>query len=97
MEQFALAQPLYRAFTHAHSAPSLAKLVPRIAPRPVLLISSGLKYERDMNRAYKSRAGAGTQLWEIPDAPHTGGLKTHPVSYEQRVSTFFHKAFGPAK
>jgi hypothetical protein len=53
------------------------------------LISSGKGYEQQMNREYDQRAGRGTVLWEMPDAPHTGGLATHPVEYERRVVAFF--------
>ena len=92
LEQYGVALPLYRLLTHAPTAPSLGELIPRIAPRPALLISSGTGYEQQMNREYKKRAGRGTVLWGIPDAPHTGGLATHPVEYEQRVIGFFNRA-----
>jgi hypothetical protein len=91
LEQYGLASPLYKLLTHAPAAPSLGELIPKIAPRPALLISSGTGYEQQMNREYKKRAGRGTALWEIPDAPHTGGLATHPVEYERRVVGFFNR------
>jgi hypothetical protein len=31
-------------------------------------------------------------LGEMPDAPHTGGLATHPVEYERRVVGFLDRA-----
>jgi hypothetical protein len=92
LEQYAIALPLYRVVTHAPTAPSLAELIPKIAPRPVLLVSSGRGYEQQMNRAYAKRGGRGTVLWEIPDAPHTGGLATHRLEYERRVVGVFDRA-----
>src|SRR4051812_10759375 len=92
LEQYGIALPLYRLVTHAPTAPSLGALIPKIAPRPVLLISSGRSYEQQMNRAYAKRGGRGTVLWEMPDAAHTGGLATHPVEYERRVVGVFDRA-----
>ena len=60
-------------------------MVARIAPRPIFLISSGRDYERDMNRACAARARGPVTLWEMPDAPHTGGLATYPREYDRRV------------
>jgi hypothetical protein len=92
MEQYGIGLPLYRALTHAPTAPSLGTLVPQIAPRPVLLIAAGKNYERDMNRAYKRRSGASVRLWEMPNAAHTGGLTAAPRLYERRVVNFFDDA-----
>jgi pimeloyl-ACP methyl ester carboxylesterase len=92
LQQYALALPLYRLMTHAPTASSIGGLIARIAPRPVLLISSGRGYEQQMNREYLKRAGRGTVLWEMPDAPHTGGLATHPAEYERRVIGVFDRA-----
>jgi hypothetical protein len=38
--------------------------------------------------------GPTTQLWELPDAGHTGGLRTHPAEYERRTTTFLDRALG---
>ena len=70
--------------------PDLVDLMPRIAPRPVLLIR-GLEGNADeaLNRAYRTAGGPTTQLWEIAGAGHTGGLSAVPVEYERRVIGFF--------
>ena len=74
---------------------ALQELVGRIAPRPVLLIMAGRGGGgEDLNRTYVARAGRGTQLWEIPEAPHTGGIRERPAAYEQRVIGFLDRAFG---
>ena len=80
------------ALSHAPEPPPLRTQVERIAPRPVLLISSGTSFERDLDRVYARAGGRTTSLWELPDAPHTGGLAAHPRAYERRVVGFFDRA-----
>ena len=77
-------------------APSLIGLMPRIAPRPVLLIAGGVGAPDEIpaNRAYRDAGGPTTQLWELPDAGHTGGLRTHPAAYERRTTAFLDRALG---
>jgi uncharacterized protein len=71
----------------------LVDLMPRIAPRPVLLIR-GMKGNGDeaLNRIYSDAAGPTATLWEIPRANHTGGLSAAPAEYERRVVGFFDRA-----
>ena len=85
-----------RAVSGMREAPSLTGLMPRIAPRPVLLIAGGVGAPDEIpaNRAYRDAGGPTTQLWELPDAGHTGGLRTHPAAYEQRTTTFLDRALG---
>jgi hypothetical protein len=70
--------------------PDLADLMPKIAPRPVLLIR-GLRGNPDeaLNRAYRAAGGPATALWVIPGSGHTGGLTAAPAAYERRVVGFF--------
>jgi uncharacterized protein len=85
-----------RAVSGMREAPSLIGLMPRIAPRPVLLIAGGVGAPDEIpaNRAYRDAGGPTTQLWELPDAGHTGGLRTHPAAYERRTTTFLDRALG---
>ena len=71
--------------------PNLTELVPRIAPRPLFLIHSGIATER-LNDLYHRIAGEPKALWEIPGAGHTGGLEARPEEYERRVVGFFDAA-----
>ena len=71
--------------------PNLKELVPRIAPRPLFLIHSGIATER-LNDLYHRIAGEPKALWEIPGAGHTGGLEARPEEYERRVVGFFDAA-----
>jgi hypothetical protein len=74
--------------------PDLVDLVPRIAPRPVLLVygSEGQSSELDLNPVYYDAARAPKALWEVPGAGHTGGLDAQPAAYEERVVAFFDRA-----
>jgi hypothetical protein len=69
---------------------------PRIAPRPVLVIAGGVGAPDEIpaNRAYRDAGGRTRQLWELPDAGHTGGLRTHRAAYERRTTTFLGRALG---
>jgi hypothetical protein len=73
--------------------PDLADLMPRIGPRPVLLIR-GLEGNGDesLNRVYRAAGGPTATLWEIPRAGHTAGLSAVPAEYERRVVSFFDAA-----
>jgi pimeloyl-ACP methyl ester carboxylesterase len=78
-----------RALSGTQAAPSLDGIMPRIAPRPVLLIASGSDPEEiPVNRRYRDAGGPSAELYEIPDAGHTAGITAHPREYEQRVTTF---------
>ena len=71
----------------------LQDLVPRIAPRPVLLILAGNGGGgEELSRTYAARAGAGMELWEIAEAKHTGGIRAQPAAYERRVIAFLDRA-----
>lgn len=71
----------------------LADLMPRIAPRPVLLIRGMLgNGDEALNRVYRDAGGSTTTLWEIPVAGHTGGISAAPAEYERRVIGFFDEA-----
>ena len=71
----------------------LADLMPRIAPRPVLLIEA-LNGNPDevLNDVYAARGGPSTELWKVAAGGHTGALAATPAAYEQRVVGFFDRA-----
>jgi uncharacterized protein len=72
---------------------NLKHLVPRIAPRPVLLIAApNSPNGEDLNRVYHRAAHEPKELWEIPEANHVGGLDARPQEYERRVVGFFDRA-----
>ncbi len=67
-------------------------LVKKIAPRPILFISSSQEPEPFMNRRLYEHAGPTAQLWELPDTGHVGGIFAHPEEYKQRMLSFFDAA-----
>jgi hypothetical protein len=87
-----VAEQTYKVLEHRDAPESLATLVPRIAPRPLLLTSTGPSYERDVNREWRRLAGPTAQLWELPDTKHTQGLQTHPAQYRQHALSRFDRA-----
>src|SRR3954447_1073817 len=66
--------------------------IERIAPRPLLLLSSGRGAEARANADYARHGGATTEAWNLPDAPHAAALRTDPAGYERRVVGFLDRA-----
>jgi pimeloyl-ACP methyl ester carboxylesterase len=88
-----LTMQVVRGVSGTRPAPSLFGLMPRIAPRPVLLVASGeLAPEAATNRRYQALGGANVSLWVVPGAGHTAGLRVHPAEYEQRTTAFLDHA-----
>ena len=84
---------MVRGISGMRTSGSLLGMMPRIAPRPVLLIAGGGEpAEIPASRRYRDAGGRGVQLWEIPDAAHTGGLRKHPAAYERRTVGFLDAA-----
>jgi uncharacterized protein len=75
--------------------PNLKHLSARIAPRSVFFIyalhGTGGE-EKQLNPKYYAAAGGPKQIWEIPEASHTGGITARPKEYERRVIGFFDDA-----
>ena len=91
----ALAMQVIRGISGSREAPSLIGIMPRIAPRPVLLIAGGgAPEEIPANRLYRDAGGPGVELWELADTGHTAGLRTHPAEYERRTIAFLDRALG---
>jgi uncharacterized protein len=69
--------------------PSLTSVAPRIAPRAALFIYAqhGVGGE-ELTRTFYERAREPKQLWRVPAAGHTGGLRAAPREYERRVVGF---------
>jgi MYXO-CTERM domain-containing protein len=78
------------------SAPpaDLETLLPKIAPRPVLLINAA-HHEVDAKAPeYYAAARSPKQQWSVPRGGHTDGIDVMPDEYERRVAGFFDEAFG---
>ncbi len=82
-------------FTGLRPPPPLTELIPRITPRPLLIISAGhgMGGEIELSDLFYAAAGEPKQRWQIPEAGHTGGLAARPQEYETQVIAFFDAAF----
>jgi uncharacterized protein len=67
------------------------------APRPVLLIAAGGNPdEARADRYIQAGSPATVQLWVVPGAAHTGGLRSRPGEWQRRVTAFLDGALlGP--
>jgi hypothetical protein len=74
--------------------PPLEDMIARVSS-PTLLISAGTDVEREFNLLYDRVGAAPVEHWNLPDAQHTHGLRSHPDEYEQRVVRFFDDALRP--
>jgi hypothetical protein len=80
-------------FSNRRPPRHLKTLVPRIAPRPLLLIAApNSNHGEELNRDYYRAAGEPKALWELPESRHIGGIAARPAEYERRVSGFFDRA-----
>jgi uncharacterized protein len=84
-----------RGVSGMRESPSLLGIMPRVAPRPVLLIAGGGDPDEiPTDRRYRDAGGPTVELWELPDTGHTAGLRAHPGEYERRTSAFLDRALG---
>jgi uncharacterized protein len=71
----------------------LAELAPRVAPTPLLLISSGrFGGERELNQRYAAVSRPPYAWWDLRDVHHTAGIRERPRAYERRVVGFIERA-----
>jgi pimeloyl-ACP methyl ester carboxylesterase len=86
-------QPIYgRALTwYTRVAPPdpLIETISCIAPRSVLLISTGRRQEQRLVRRFFEAAEEPKRLWEIPEALHASGWLARPEAYAERIVAFF--------
>ena len=81
-------------FSNQGSPPKIADRIGEIAPRSVFLIwaDPGMGGEDVRQPKYYAAAGQPKQIWKVPGAEHTGGLKAQPAEYERRVVGFYDRA-----
>jgi pimeloyl-ACP methyl ester carboxylesterase len=74
--------------------PSLLRLVPQIAPRPILFMvgEHDNTMEAMLTPVYYTAAHEPKSLWTIPGAGHTAGLAAQPQAYAEHVLGFFDRA-----
>ena len=81
-------------FSNQGPPPKIVDRIGEIAPRSVFLIwaDPGMGGEDVRQPKYYAAAGQPKQIWQVPGADHTGGLKAQPAEYERRVVGFFDRA-----
>lgn len=81
-------------FSNQRPPPRIVDRIGEIAPRSVFLIwaDPGQGGEDVRQPKYYAAAGQPKQIWKVPGAKHTGGLKAQPAEYERRVVAFFDRA-----
>jgi hypothetical protein len=91
--QIVASQAATALFSNEVPPPSLVDLVPRIAPRPTLLIWAPNGGNREtMSVVYQRLIGSSAEIWAMDDVRHIKGLQTHPEEYERRVVGFLDDA-----
>ena len=80
-----------RVIRHTKPSPPLDELVPKIAPRPLLLVQSNDSAERSLAPVWARIDGRPGVLWHV-DAAHTKGLAEHSREYQRRVVGLFDRA-----
>jgi alpha/beta superfamily hydrolase len=90
---YALRDAVHAVATNRTPPQHLKTLVPKIAPRPLLLIADPESRNGEkLNRLYYKTAREPKALWEIPHAGHVNGIAARPAEYERRVVDFFDHA-----
>jgi uncharacterized protein len=91
--QYALRDAALAVFSDSAPPAHLKTLVPRISPRPLMLIQAPNSPNGErLNDDYYRAARAPKSTWAIPESRHTGGIEARPREYERRVVGFFDAA-----
>ena len=73
-----------------HAPPSdLETYIPKIAPRPLMLIHAAHDEVDDKTPEYLAAARGPAEQWTVPRGGHTAGIRTMPREYARRVLDFF--------
>ncbi len=75
--------------------PGVLATIGRIAPRPLLLISTGRGGEQRVTRLFYQAAAEPKELWEISEGKHAGGYFARPEAYAEKIARLFETAFAP--
>lgn len=82
--------------TDASPPTALRDAVARAAPTPVLLVTAGdVPDERTAAEWIRAGSPATVQVWTVPGASHTDGLRTDPQGWTDRVVGFLDEHLAP--
>jgi fermentation-respiration switch protein FrsA (DUF1100 family) len=81
-----------RFMTSAEPPIALARTMPLVSPRPVLLIAASEQPEMLLMTHLQDQARTSSDLWIAPETSHTQALYVHPQEWTARVLDFLDKA-----
>ena len=76
-------------FSNQAPPSDLTTHIPRIAPRPLMLIHAAKGEVDEKTPEYLAAARGPAEEWEVPKGGHTAGINTMPEEYARRVLDFF--------
>lgn len=77
----------------ADQPPPLREAAAAAAPRAILLVVAGTRPdEQHAASDIQSAAPGNVEIWTVPEAGHTAGLRTDPAGWRQRVLAFLDDA-----
>ena len=80
---------LQKAVSGLQEPEGIMTCIGAIAPRPLLLISSGEGRAADLARIFFDQAGQPKDFWQVPEAGHGWISFKQPEEYQQRLCGFF--------
>jgi uncharacterized protein len=86
--QFGVLTAAVAVFSDQAPPQDLETLIPRIAPRPVLLIAAEHNEVGNKTPEYLAAARGPAEAWIVPKGGHTGAIDAMPEEYEHRVIGF---------
>ncbi|WP_193315459.1 alpha/beta hydrolase [Nostocoides sp. F2B08] len=77
----------------ASPPPPLREAASAAAPRPILLITAGERPDEGLAaESIRAASPDSVEVWEVPGATHTAGLRTDPSGWTERVIGFLTEA-----
>ena len=86
-----LVYQLQKAFSGVQEPEGVMASIGAIAPRPLLMISSGEGRATDLMHTFYDQAGEPKEFWQVPEAGHGWISFKRPQEYQQRVCGFFQR------
>jgi pimeloyl-ACP methyl ester carboxylesterase len=75
--------------------PGIRNEIPKISPRPLLLIINGQGMGQNLGKHFYEMANEPKALWLLPEADHCAGPTARPTEYEEKITSFFNQALKP--
>ncbi len=69
----------------------VTEALPRLWPRPVMLVAAGRGHEIHFNRIFYEAAREPKELWEVSNAHHAAVYLFEPQAYREKIRLFFRR------